>query len=521
MQKTRFKNRIKQMLALSLAVLVVLCMFTACSAQSSTTVINNVKDINGKRIGILVGTLFEDTAYEDFPSSSITFYNTYADLIQALKSGKIDTFLCDDATAKALCDIDYKISFLPQLITNEKYGPVFRRTEDGQRICEKFNRFIYNYSERGDLSILQGKWINSGKGGRDIFYKFQDLPDVNGTIKIAAVNDTEPFSFVSFGLLTGYEVGLMYDFCKEYGFAAEIVSTDIDDVFSGVSVGKYDIGIGLLSYTEERNEKFLFSTPDYEGGAVAVVLTTVAQESNGFFGSIANGFDKTFVRENRWQMFLSGIGVTLLISIVATILGTIIGFALYTLGFYLRDKNRAFLKFLDLYVLFVKRMPIVVFLMIAYYAIFGNTNISGLVISIIAFTFTFAATVIDLFHSTVSKIDNGQFNAALSLGYTEMQAFGKFLLPQANRAIANDFKESIISLVQATAVVGYISVEDLTKISDLVRSRSYETVFPLVATAIIYILIAWVLTLIIRNIEVSFSLKKKTPDKILKGVDKR
>ena len=164
------------------------------------------------------------------------------------------------------------------------------------------------------------------------------------------------------------------DFCKEFGFAAEIVSTDIDDVFSGVSVGKYDIGVGLLSYTDERNEKFLFSTPDYEGGAVAVVLTTVAQESNGFFGSIVNGFDKTFVREGRWQMFLDGIGVTLLISCVSAVLGTIIGFALYTLGVYLRNKNKAFLKFLDLYVLFVKRMPIVVFLMITYYAVFGNSK---------------------------------------------------------------------------------------------------------------------------------------------------
>lgn len=521
MQKTRLKNRIKQMLALSIAMLVVLSMFTACSAQSSTTVINNVKDINGKRIGILVGTLFEDTAYEDFPSSSITFYNTYADLIQALKSGKIDTFLCDDATARALCDLDYKITFLPQLITNEKYGPIFRRSEGGEKLCEKFNRFIYNYSERGDLSLLQGKWLNAGKSGRDTFYKFQDLPDVNGKIRIAAVNDTEPFSFVSFGLLTGYEVGLMYDFCKEFGFAAEIVSTDIDDVFSGVSVGKYDIGVGLLSYTDERNERFIFATPDYEGGAVAVVLTTVAEESNGFFGSIVNGFDKTFVREGRWQMFLDGIGVTLLISCVSAILGTIIGFALYTLGVYLRNKNKAFLKFLDLYVLFVKRMPIVVFLMISYYAVFGNTNISGLVISIIAFTFTFAATVIDLFHSTVSKVDNGQFKAALSLGYTEMQAYNKFLLPQATKAIANDYKESIIGLVQATSVVGYISVEDLTKISDLVRSRSYESVFPLVATALIYFFIAWILTLIIRNIEFVFDEKKRTPDKILKGVDKR
>ena len=51
----------------------------------------------------------------------------------------------------------------------------------------------------------------------------------------------------------------------------------------------------------------------------------------------------------------------------------------------------------------------------------------------------------------------------------------------------------IISLLKGTAVAGYISVQDLTKVSDIIRSRTYEAFFPLIATALIYFLLAWIL----------------------------
>ena len=81
-----------------------------------------------------------------------------------------------------------------------------------------------------------------------------------------------------------------------------------------------------------------------------------------------------------------------------------------------------------------------------------------------------------------------------------------------------NYKGQIVSLLKDTAVVGYIAVQDLTKVGDIVRSRTYEAFFPLVATAIIYFLLAWLLTLLVRRIEFRTDPTKRSREMILKGV---
>ncbi len=70
------------------------------------------------------------------------------------------------------------------------------------------------------------------------------------------------------------------------------------------------------------------------------------------------------------------------------------------------------------------------------------------------------------------------------------------------------FKGEFISLIKLTSVVGYIAVQDLTKMSDIIRSRTFEAFFPLISTAIIYFIIAWALTSLLIPIE-----RKVTPDR--------
>ena len=80
------------------------------------------------------------------------------------------------------------------------------------------------------------------------------------------------------------------------------------------------------------------------------------------------------------------------------------------------------------------------------------------------------------------------------------------------------FKSSLVSLVKDTSIVGYIAVQDLTKVSDIVRSRTYEAFFPLIATAVIYFIIAFILIRIINRIEICTDPRTRKTDKILKGV---
>ena len=56
------------------------------------------------------------------------------------------------------------------------------------------------------------------------------------------------------------------------------------------------------------------------------------------------------------------------------------------------------------------------------------------------------------------------------------------------------FKGEFISMVKMTSVVGYIAIQDLTKMSDIIRSRTYDAFFPLIATALIYFAMAYLMT---------------------------
>ena len=108
--------------------------------------------------------------------------------------------------------------------------------------------------------------------------------------------------------------------------------------------------------------------------------------------------------------------------------------------------------------------------------------------------------------SGIESIDDGQREAALALGYNENQAFFRFIFPQAAVRFLPVYNGEIVSLLKSTSIVGYIAIQDLTKMSDIIRSRTYEAFFPLIATAIIYFILAWIISLILK-----FVLKKVSP----------
>ena len=134
------------------------------------------------------------------------------------------------------------------------------------------------------------------------------------------------------------------------------------------------------------------------------------------------------------------------------------------------------------------------FLMILFYIIFAKASLSGTAISVIGFTVIECMTVYDMLKTGVSAIDNGQYEGALALGYTDTQAFTRIIVPQAIRIILPSYRKEIVTLIKATAIVGYVTVQDLTRVSDIIRSRTYDAFFPLIVTAVIYFLLAAILT---------------------------
>jgi polar amino acid transport system substrate-binding protein len=166
----------------------------------------------------------------------------------------------------------------------------------------------------------------------------------------------------------------------------------------------------------------------------------------------------------------------------------------------------------------VHGMPTVVLLMVLYYVVFGSIDLSGLIVAIVGFSLVFAVAAFGMLDSGVRAVDAGQLEAASALGYTDNAAFFKLILPQAALHFMPDLTGSVISLLKGTSVVGYIAVQDLTKMGDIVRSATYDAFFPLIAVTILYFAIEWVLGRVIALIAARMDPRRRTPDEILKGL---
>ena len=372
------------------------------------------------------------------------------------------------------------------------------------------------------LEQLNTKWIGNTEPTE--FFDPDSLSGENGTLKVAVSSDLKPICYMKNGAVAGYEVEVLSHFAKEYGYNLEFHSMAFDAILPGVVSGKYDIGCGGMTITEERAESVDFSESYLTVDVVMVISNAAAgQSDSSFWGGIKESFEKTFIREERWKLIAEGIGVTMLISLCAAAAGSLLGFGLYMLS---RSDIKVLQKltkgFAKGYSRIIAGTPIVVILMILFYVIFGNVrDMSGIVVAVIGFTLTFGAFVYDHMTVSVGSVDRGQTEAAYALGYTKNKTFFRIIFPQAMTIFLPSYCGQAVELIKATAVVGYIAVNDLTKMGDIIRSNTYEAFFPLIATAVIYFLLTWILASLLKLLKLRFEPKRRRKETILKGVETR
>lgn len=483
--------------------------------KNDHTVYSSFDDLQGKRAGVLTGSAFDVLTQKMIPGSEVYYFNSCADASVALNSGKIDFYVLDEPVSRYLMSENPNQRILG-ILQDDHYGVIFRKGDaNGELLCRQMNDFLAEIRVDGTYDEIIERWLGPDAENRSV--DFDNMPAENGVLTYAmSTSIGAPYAYVKDGGYAGYEIDLAVRFCRRYGYGIKLFDSDFSGMLSAVSLGKADFGSSGISITDERRESMLFSDPIYDGGIAVVVSDGItAADDKPFFESVIESIEKTFVREERWKLFLSGIGITILITVLSALFGTVIGFAFFMIY---RKGNKVFVTVFDTVGAILEKMPVVVILMILYYVIFGSSDISAVIISIIGFTVLFSFGVLGLIKTGVATVDKGQTEAALALGYTDSRAFLTMVFPQAVGNIMPGFKSSLVSLVKDTSIVGYIAVQDLTKASDIVRSRTYEAFFPLIATAVIYFIIAFILIRIINRIEICTDPRTRKTDKILKGV---
>ena len=487
--------------------------------NAATSSAKTLEDFENATIGVMTGTVYDDFAKERFPNAKREYYNMISDMIVAVEQEKIDGYLSESSYVTAAIWEGAKIRSIDEAIDHTQAAYIFQKSEQSALLREQLNSFIRAAKENGTLDELEEKWF--GKTEPTGKLDFNSLTGENGTVRIAVAPDLKPISYIKDGELTGYEMEILLLFAKEYGYKLDLSYMTFDAILPGVTTGKYDIGTGGVTITEERAQSLDFSESHL---TVDVVMVVKAEPDNAvqnsFWGEVKEDFEKTFIREERWKLIVEGIGVTMLISLCAAVGGSLLGFALYML-------SRSEVKLLQLpakgiakvYSRIIAGTPVVVILMILFYVIFGKVrDMSGILVAIIGFTLTFGAFVYDHMTVSVGSVDRGQTEAAYALGYTKNKTFFRIIFPQAMTIFLPSYCGQAVELIKATAVVGYVAVNDLTKMGDIIRSNTYEAFFPLIATAVIYFLLTWMLSLLLGLVKRRFEPKRRRTEDILKGV---
>ena len=391
------------------------------------------------------------------------------------------------------------VGWFPEALNTRNRYFGFAKTAKGEKLCAQMDEMLAEFNADGTISRIEEIWY-----GDDETIKVVDtsgLTGENGTLNIGVSSTDEPYNYIRDNRMTGLNIDIITRFARRYGYAIHYTDTEASSLLLGLTTGKFDMLATAISYTAERAETILFSDPVFEFNTMFAVrqkdlgISDAEQEEPASLGeSIAASFEKTFVREERWKLILEGIGTTCLITLSATVLGTILAFAVCM---FRRTGSRLANIISDIYVKILQGMPMIVLLLILYYVVLNRSGLSATWIAVVGFALHFVAYCSETLRSGISGVPAGQREAALALGYTESQAFVHFILPQAVRHIVPVYKGEIISLLKGTAVAGYISVQDLTKVSDIIRSRTYEAFFPLIATALIYFILAWMISILL------------------------
>ena len=514
------EHRINLQYLLIILLIVTALFLSACGVKKERTAAaayTSFSELEDKRIGIASGTVQAMQAIERFPNAEHYYFPSSADMLGALRTGKIDAYADAEALALYMMRENPDLAILPEkLADGMKAGAIFPKTEEGRRLCDEYSGFIRKIKEDGTYDEVREIWTGGDESKR-IAPDLESLSGPNGTLRMASDVTSIPFLYIKNGELAGIDIDLVFRFCKEYGYALEPAIMDFSAVLPAVTTGKCDFASGSIAFTAERAESVLFSEPTYEGGSVIMVLKDPGDsEEGGLWSSIRSSFEKTFLREDRWKLFVEGTRNTLLITILSALFGTILGFALYL---FCRKGGRAAEKITSLFLWLIRGMPMVVLLMVLYYIIFNGIDVSGLTVAVIGFTLTFGAGMYGMLCTVVAAVGAGQEAAALALGYTSRRTFFKIILPQAAAVFMPSYSSQLVSHLKATAVVGYITVLDLTKMGDIVRSRTYEAFFPLIAVTVIYFILAGALTRIVGRFTRHIDPKQRTAEEILKGVN--
>ena len=479
--------------------------------KAGAVAIRTAADLKGRHVAHMSSDFHKKELVALQPDIVFEPYSEYSFAFESLRNGKIDAI----SIGKSYADI-WLAKFPGEFRVAFEYADdvCCFLLQKGLPLKQKLDAELRRMNAAGETDAIYRKWIEAAKKGQTPELPHVASPAGAPEVRVACAAQSEPWCFVANGEIVGIDIEILSVAASRLGVSLKPKVYSWGGMVDCVNAGRCEIAnggvytAGGVFPTVDASEKYadekmclLVRDESYRGEPSGLV---------SFAKSLKESFVRTFVTESRWKMLASGFGVTLLITFLAAVLGTALAFPVWLV----RTSRVGFVaSCAKAYIAVLQGTPVLVLLMVLFYLVFGKVDIDGIWVAVIGFGLNASAYIGEMLRSGVDSVPRGQVEAALALGYTPRRAFFRFVLPQAVRAILPVYRGELIGLLKSTSIVGYIAIGDLTKASDLVRSRTYESFFPIITTALIYFAASWLLAFALerlgRRLDPAFGRKRK------------
>lgn len=458
-------------------------------------------------IGVQVGVTSEAEVNSRYPEADAQSFQSISDTIAALSAGKLSYATATEPIAQLYMRENPELTYvLPALYTCDVSMGMAKGSDE---LRQKINEVIARLRADGTIDAVQKKWCEDGD------YDMSDIPvREDGEVLTVAYSPTdEPSTFMYNGQAAGMDVEIIMRVAYELGMRCEFQDMNFTAKLAALASGKVDVGIYMVN-TPERAKSIDFTDTAYVINWVVMTRSDSGASASVFDGLISN-LENTFVAEDRWLMILQGLSTTAGIAVGSFALGTLGGAALCLMR---RSKRRALSALANGYCRIVTGIPVLVWLMILYYIVFASVSVPAAAVAIVCFGLEVSAPLSGVFQTGLDSVAPGEVEAAQAMGFPSSQIYRLVVLPQAIQHVGGLYTGQLVSLIKATSVVGYVAITDLTKVSDIIRSRTFQAFFPLISVAVVYfvliLLFSWLLGCALRR----FDPKCRSDARVLRGI---
>lgn len=491
-------GKLKKLVLLSMLVLSI-CGLAGCGKVAENTVFS-ADDLSGKKIGVQLGTtgdILVSDMEEDGSNTTVERFNKGNDAVTALKQGKIDAVVIDQMPAKSFVEVNNDLMILDEEYAVENYAICISKNRP--ELKTSIDEAIDYLSANGTVQKILDNYIGDNTG-KTPYVTPAGTDHSNGTLVMATNAYFKPYEYYDNGTIKGIDVDFATAIADYLGMNLKIEDMEFDSIITAVQSGKADFGAAGMTVTEERLKNINFSKSYTTSSQVIIVRDNEAIAENN---SIIHRFKSDFLTDNRYQYVLTGLKNTILIAFCAALMGIALGFIVAVIRS-THDKSGGLniANFIcNVYLTVIRGTPTMVQLLIIYYIIFGSVSINKIIVAILAFGINSGAYVAEIFRSGIMSIDNGQFEAARSLGLPYSKTFRYVILPQAFKNVLPALANEFIVLLKETSISGYIGLTDLTRGGDIVRSITYDAMLPLFTVALIYLVLVVILSSLVKKLE--------------------